>query len=132
MEEYIAVKQNMRSVKSESTFRALSAELKSIEVDLRDAREKMLKFQAENSLGYLREEGNSADITLVWGVPLIPGGALVTAELANLAVDQCELLDERFTLIGPDNYRQDFLEIKLWDQRGQELARESLYVEEEG
>ena len=78
------------------------------------------------------EEGNSADITLVWGVPLIPGGALVTAELANLAVDQCELLDERFTLIGPDNYRQDFLEIKLWDQRGQELARESLYVEEEG
>jgi capsular exopolysaccharide synthesis family protein len=60
MEEYIAVKQNMRSAKSESTFRALSAELKSIEVDLRDAREKMLKFQAENSLGYLKEEGNSA------------------------------------------------------------------------
>jgi capsular exopolysaccharide synthesis family protein len=60
MEEYIAVKQNMRSAKSESTFRALSAELKSIELDLRDAREKMLKFQAENSLGYLKEEGNSA------------------------------------------------------------------------
>jgi succinoglycan biosynthesis transport protein ExoP len=60
MDEYIAVKQNMRSVKSESTFRALSAELKSIEVDLRDAREKMLKFQADNSLGYLKEEGNSA------------------------------------------------------------------------
>jgi succinoglycan biosynthesis transport protein ExoP len=60
MEEYIAVKQNMRSAKSESTFRALSAELKSIEVDLRDAREKMLKFQADNSLGYLKEEGNSA------------------------------------------------------------------------
>ena len=78
------------------------------------------------------EEGNTADITLVWGIPLIPGGALVTAELANLAVDQCELLDDRFTLIAPDNYRQDFLEIKLWDQRGQELARESLYVEEEG
>lgn len=77
------------------------------------------------------EEGNTADITLVWGMPLIPGGALVTAELANLAVDQCQLLDERFTLIAPDNYRQDFLEIKLWDQRGQELATESLYVEEE-
>jgi hypothetical protein len=77
------------------------------------------------------EQGNTADITLVWGVPLIPGGALVTAELANLAVDQCELLDDRFTLIGPDNYRQDFLEIKLWDQRGQELAQESLYVEDD-
>jgi hypothetical protein len=84
-------------------------------------------------IGHWRgEEGNTADITLVWGVPLIPGGALVTAELANLAVDQCELLDDRFTLIAPDNYRQDFLEIKLWDQSGQELARESLYVEEEG
>ena len=77
------------------------------------------------------EQGNTADITLVWGVPLVPGGAQVTAELANLAVDQCELLDDRFTLIAPDNYRQDFLEIKLWDQRGQELARESLYVEDE-
>ena len=51
------------------------------------------------------EEGKTADMTLVWGVPLVPGGALVTAELANLAVDQCELVDERFTLIAPDNYR---------------------------
>ena len=77
------------------------------------------------------EEGNTADMTLVWGVPLIPGGTLVTAELANLAVDQSELVDERFTLIAADNYRQDFLEIKLWSGRGQELACESLYVEEE-
>ncbi len=76
------------------------------------------------------EQGNTADITLVWGMPLIPGGAVVTAELANLAVDQCELLENRFTLIAPDNYRQDFLEIKLWSGRGQELAAESLYVEE--
>jgi hypothetical protein len=77
------------------------------------------------------EEGKSADITLVWGVPLIPGGAIVTAELANLAVDQCELIEERFTLIAPDNYRSDFIEVKLWSKGGDELARESLYVEEE-
>ncbi|MBV8942052.1 MAG: hypothetical protein JO321_14780 [Solirubrobacterales bacterium] len=77
------------------------------------------------------EQANVADVTLVWGVPLIPGGAIVTAELANLAVDQCELVDDRFTLIAPDNYRQDFLEIKLWSKRGQELAAESLYVEDE-
>ena len=77
------------------------------------------------------EQGNTADMTLVWGVPMIPGGGQVTAELANLAVDQCDLLEERFTLIAPDNYRQDYLEIKLWSSRGQELARESLYVEEE-
>jgi hypothetical protein len=76
------------------------------------------------------EQGRTAEITLVWGVPLIPGGALVTAELANLAVDQCELVEERFTLIAPDNYRGDFLEVKLWDRRGGELANESLYVEE--
>ena len=77
------------------------------------------------------EQGNSADMTLVWGVPLIPGGAVVTAELANLAVDQCELIEERFTLLAPDNYRSDFLEVKLWDRRGDELAVESLYVEDE-
>ena len=70
-------------------------------------------------------------MTLVWGVPLIPGGAIVTAELANLAVDQCELVEERFTLMAPDNYRADFLEVKLWDKRGDELAAESLYVDDE-
>jgi hypothetical protein len=77
------------------------------------------------------EQGNRADMTLVWGVPKVPGGAVVTAELANLAVDQCELIDERFTLLAPDNYRGDYLEVKLWDKRGQELAAESLYVEDE-
>jgi hypothetical protein len=77
------------------------------------------------------EQGKAAEMTLVWGSPLIPGGALVTAELANLAVDQCELVDERFSLIAPDNYRGDFIEVKLWDRRGQELAVESLYVEDD-
>jgi hypothetical protein len=77
------------------------------------------------------DEGKVADITLVWGVPMMPGGAIVTAELANLAVDQCELVDERFTLIAADNYRSDYLEVKLWGKRGDELAVESLYVEDD-
>jgi hypothetical protein len=77
------------------------------------------------------EAGKVADMTLVWGVPLIPGGAIVTAELANLAVDQCQLLEQRFTLIAPDNYRSDFLEVKLWGKGGDELARESLYVDDD-
>jgi hypothetical protein len=77
------------------------------------------------------EQGNKAEITLVWGVPMVPGGAIVTAELANLAVDQSELVEDRFTLIAPDNYRGDFLEIKLWTKGGDELARESLYVEDD-
>lgn len=77
------------------------------------------------------ERGASAEITLVWGVPTIPGGALVTAELADHAVDQCELDEQRFTLIAPDNYRGDYLDVKLWSKRGEELAAESLYAEED-
>ncbi len=77
------------------------------------------------------DHGKSAEMTLVWGVPLIPGGVLVTAELANLAVDQCEIVEERFTLIAPDNYRGDYLDVKLWDKRGAELAAESLYADDD-
>jgi hypothetical protein len=62
---------------------------------------------------------------------LVSGGRIATAELADLAVDQCELIDERFTLIAPDDYRQDLLEIKLFDVKGRELARESLYAGED-
>jgi hypothetical protein len=68
-------------------------------------------------------------MTLVWGRPVIAGGRIVTAELAELPVDQCEVIDERFTLIAPDDYRHDLLEIKLFDVKGRELARESLYTE---
>jgi hypothetical protein len=77
------------------------------------------------------QAGAVAAMTLVWGRPLISGGAIVTAELADLAVDQCELLEERFTLIAPDDYRHDLLEIKLFGAKGQELARESLYAGDE-
>ena len=78
------------------------------------------------------EAGGSAEMTLIWGVPLIPGGAVVTAELADHAVDQCELAEQRFTLVAPDNYRGDYLDIKLWNQRGDQLAAESLYAEDTG
>jgi hypothetical protein len=72
--------------------------------------------------------GGVAAMTLVWGRPLISGGRIVTAELADLAVDQCEVIEERFTLIAPDDYRHDLLEIKLFDVKGRELAQESLYA----
>ena len=75
--------------------------------------------------------GAVAAMTLVWGYPLVAGGRIATAELAKVAVDQCELVEERFTLIAADNYRSDFLEVKLWGKRGEELAVESLYVEED-
>lgn len=77
------------------------------------------------------EQGNSADMTLVWGRPLVKGGTIVTAELADLAVDQCALLEDRFTLLAPDTYRKDTLAVKLHDKRGSELAQESLYEDDD-
>jgi len=71
--------------------------------------------------------GAVAAMTLVWGRPLVAGGLVATAELADLAVDQCELVEDRFTLLAPDDYRGDLLEVKLFDRKGRELARESLY-----
>jgi hypothetical protein len=77
------------------------------------------------------EQGKAAAMTLVWGRPLVEGGAVVTAELADLNVDQCVLVEGRFTLIAPDDYRGDTLDIKLFDRRGQQLALESLYADED-
>lgn len=77
------------------------------------------------------ESGALAAMTLVWGHPLVSGGRIATAELAGLTVDQCALMSERFTLIAPDDYRHDLLEIKLFGAKGQQLAGESLYAAEE-
>ncbi len=76
-------------------------------------------------------EGAVAAMTLVWGRPLVGGGRVVTAELGRATVDQCELIEQRFTLIAPDDYRHDLLEIKLWGWKAQELACESLYEGDE-
>jgi hypothetical protein len=86
----------------------------------------------EEVIGTWRGEGGrSADMTLVWGVPLLSGARVATAELAGLAVDQCAIVEDRFSLIAPDAYRSDFLDVKLWDADGRELASESLYVEDD-
>ncbi len=77
------------------------------------------------------ESGNLAAMPLVWGVPMVTGGALVTAELADLAVDQCAVVEERFTLLAADDYRGDYLEIKLWDGHGKQLAHEPLWVDDD-
>ena len=81
--------------------------------------------------GWRGEGGRSAEMTLVWGVPLIAGARVATAELSGLAVDQCAVAEDRFTLIAPDAYRSDYLDVKLWDADGRELASESLYVEDD-
>ncbi len=77
------------------------------------------------------ENGEVAAMTLVWGRPLLASGALAAAELGDLVVDQCRLVEGRFSMIAPDDYRGDLLEVALFDARGQELARESLYGEDD-
>ena len=68
-------------------------------------------------------------ITLVWGVALVPNGVVATAELGPTTTDQCELVDERFTLLSLDDYTGDYVEVRLYGARGAELASESLYEE---
>lgn len=76
-------------------------------------------------------DGDSADMTLVWGRPLVPGGAVVTAELDDVTVDQCALVEDRFTLLAPDGLRGATLECRLFDRRGTQIAAESLYGDEQ-
>ena len=75
-------------------------------------------------------DNRRGEITLVWGVALVANGVLATAELGPTTVDQCQLMEDRFTLIALDNYTGDFIEVKLYGQGGGELAVESLYEEE--
>jgi hypothetical protein len=77
------------------------------------------------------EQGKHAAMTLVWGRPMVDGAAVATAELARLVVDQCVVVEGRFTLIAPDDYRGDVLDVALFDRRAREVARESLYSDEE-
>jgi hypothetical protein len=42
-------------------------------------------------------------------------------------VDQCPVTEDRFTLLAPDAYADEYLDVVLWDSAGSELARESLY-----
>ena len=66
-------------------------------------------------------------MTLVWGTPVVDRAVIATAELADLTVDQCVLIENRFTLLAPDDYRGDTLDVAVFTGGGKELARESLY-----
>jgi hypothetical protein len=86
---------------------------------------------SDHEIGAWRgSEGRRGDITLVWGVALVGGGAVATAELGPTTTDQCLLDEGRFTLVSLDNYTGDYVTVRLWDRRGGELAAESLYEED--
>ena len=48
-----------------------------------------------------------------------------------MTVDQCGLVEDRFTLLAPDEYADGLLEVRLYDEHGYELSRESLYTDED-
>lgn len=76
--------------------------------------------------------GDEAKMTLVWGTSLVADGAVAIAELGDVVVDQCTLVDGRFTLLAPDDYGGATLDVVLYGLSGAELARESLYAEDDG
>jgi hypothetical protein len=80
--------------------------------------------------GWRGEGGEVASMTLIWGVPFERRGRTITAELGDVTVDQVQVDGERFTLLAPDAYQDAYLDVVLWDDRGGELVRESLYEDE--
>ena len=86
---------------------------------------------SDQEIGHWRGiDGRRGVVTLVWGVALAPNGAVATAELGPTTTDQCVLVDDRFTLVSLDDYTGDYLEVRLYGQKGAELARESLYEDD--
>jgi hypothetical protein len=80
--------------------------------------------------GWRGSGGEVASMTLIWGRAMLGGGSVATAELGELTLDECELRDDRFTLLAADDFAGELLEVRLYDPAGGELARESLYAEE--
>jgi capsular exopolysaccharide synthesis family protein len=60
MQEYINIKKEMRSEKSENTTTAIADELVRLEKELQSQEDELLAFQKLNNIGFLHEEGNSA------------------------------------------------------------------------
>jgi hypothetical protein len=87
---------------------------------------------SDQEIGHWRgSQGRRGVVTLVWGVAMTPNGVVATTELGPTTTDQCELVDDRFTLVSLDAYTGDYVEVRLYGQKGVELAAESLYEEGE-
>ncbi|SRR5579862_631101 len=84
MEEYIQIKREMRSQRSESTVTAITNELGQIQKDLAQAEDDLLAFQKIHNVGFLQEEGNSAAKYL----------SELNSELANLKKEDGLLANE--------------------------------------
>ncbi len=86
---------------------------------------------SDQEIGHWRGPGGQRGVlTLVWGVALVADGAVATTELGPTTTDQCVLVDERFTLVSLDAYSDDYVEVRLYEEGGAQLASESLYAED--
>jgi capsular exopolysaccharide synthesis family protein len=65
MEEYMSLKNDMRTRSSEKTLAGITEELLRLEKELKTNEEELLQFQATNSMVFLQEQGNSAGNYLV-------------------------------------------------------------------
>ena len=85
----------------------------------------------DHTIGAWRgRDGRTGEVTMVWGDALVTGGAVATAELGPSTTDQCVLAENRFTLVSLDAFTGDYVEVRLFADRGRELAVESLYEDE--
>ena len=86
---------------------------------------------SDQEIGHWRgPDGRRGVITLVWGLSKVANGAVATTELGPTTTDQCLLVEDRFTLVSLDAYTGDYVEVRLFDHRGTELAGESLYEDD--
>ena len=65
------------------------------------------------------------------GAALVSGAAHAVAELDGIVVDRYPIREGRFTLLAPDDFHGDTLEVAVLNAKGDELARESLYEDED-
>ncbi len=82
MREFIVMRREMRTQKSEDTEVGLSEEIQRQQTELKKEEEKLLDFQRKNNVGFLEQEGNSAGAYL----------AKLNTQLADLK-KEAQLLD---------------------------------------
>ncbi|MGZ5513303.1 MAG: GumC family protein [Chthoniobacterales bacterium] len=65
MQKYLDLKKGMREDQGHNVSSAITEQLIQVEKDLRNGEDEMLKFQKQNNIGFIQEEGNSAAAYLV-------------------------------------------------------------------
>ena len=80
--------------------------------------------------GWRGEGGRVAAMTLVWGVPLVRGGLIATAELAAWPSTSARWPTIASRCWRPTPTARTTSRSALWNVRGEELAAESLYEDD--